>query len=629
MEPWKSDDRFNSLNFRLPLMVRPQTGFKLRRCNMDSSILIVLSVLTVTVFLLVSELVRIDVAAIICMLALAWMGVLAPHEALSGFSSNAVIAMMAVMVMGQGVARTGLMDRFSRAVVGLAGTRRTGIVAMLSVPVGLVSGLIQNIGSVALFLPGVLDIARREKIAASSLIMPIGFAAILGGTLTMVGSGPLILTNDLLSGANLAPYGLFSVTPVGLALLALGIGYFALAGRLILPDAPPAGQRRSDQEQLIDALRLPHDIRYYTIPAGSPLQGKTPDQAGVWGEFRLNIVGLSSGGTVEYAPWRETTFQSGQVLALIGDEDSITRFGSTYGLRRETRAAGLGGLEDPELSGFAEVVIPPRSVLAGESIRSYGLRHRHAVEPVMVFSKGQELRGDFSEHVILPGDTFVVFGPWEHIDSLKNSKDFVVMTPVAVKKYNRAKASIASVCFVLAIGLTFAGAPISIAFLTGAIAMVLTRVLSIQDAYDAIEWKVVFLLAGLIPLGLAMEKTGTAAFLAGKAMVVLKDAHPVFLFLAVAVLSTVFSLFMSNVGAIVVLVPLVIQMAAISGLDPRPLALMAAVCAANSFVLPTHQVNAMLMSAGGYRNADYLKAGSGLTVLFILVVVSLFYTFYL
>jgi di/tricarboxylate transporter len=217
----------------------------------------------------------------------------------------------------------------------------------------------------------------------------------------------------------------------------------------------------------------------------------------------------------------------------------------------------------------------------------------------MVFSKGQELRGDFSEHEILPGDTFIVFGPWEHIDSLKNSKDFVVTTPVAVKKYNRAKAGAASVCFVLALGLTFAGAPISIAFLTGAIAMVLTRVLSIQDAYDAIEWKVVFLLAGLIPLGLAMEKTGTAAFLAGKAMVVLNDAHPVFFVLTVAVLSTVFSLFMSNVGAIVVLVPLVIQMAAISGLDPRPLALMAAVCAANSFVLPTHQVNAMLMSAGG------------------------------
>ncbi|MFN2327049.1 MAG: SLC13 family permease, partial [Gemmatimonadales bacterium] len=573
--------------------------------------------------------VRIDVAAIICMLALAWLGVLTPQEALSGFSSNAVVAMMAVMIMGQGVARTGLMDRFSRAVVKLAGTTRTRLVAMIQLPVGLASGLIQNIGAVALFLPGVLNIARREKIAPSALIMPTGFAAILGGTLTMVGSGPLILTNDLLRGAELAPYGLFSVTPVGLALLALGIGYFALVGRFVLPDAPPAGQQRSAQEQLIDALHLPHQIRHYTIPADSPLPGKTFDEAGVWREFRLNILGLSSGGQVEYAPWRETRFRSGQVLTLLGDEDNITRFASTYDLQREPHAAALGRLEDPEQAGFAEVVIPPRSALAGESIKSYGLRHRHAVEPVMVFSKGQELRGDFSEHEIQPGDIFIVFGPWEHIDALSKSNDFVVTTPVAVKKQDRAKTGIASACFVLAIGLTFAGAPISIAFLTGAIAMVLTRVLSIQDAYDAIEWKVVFLLAGLIPLGLAMEKTGTAAFLADKAMIVLDGAHPVFFVLTVAVLSTVFSLFMSNVGAIVVLVPLVIQMAAISGLDPRPLALMAAVCAANSFVLPTHQVNAMLMSAGGYRNVDYLKAGSGLTVLFLLAVVTLFYTFYL
>ena len=159
--------------------------------------------------------------------------------------------------------------------------------------------------------------------------------------------------------------------------------------------------------------------------------------------------------------------------------------------------------------------------------------------------------------------------------------------------------------------------------------MVLTRVLDIQEAYQSIEWKVVFLLAGLIPLGVAMQKTGTAAFLAEQMMSLVQGKHPVFLVLTVAVLSTLFSLFMSNVGAIVVLAPLVMSMAQIGGFDPRPLALMAAVCAANSFVLPTHQVNALLMSAGGYRNADYVKAGGGMTLLFIFIVVAVFYLFYL
>jgi di/tricarboxylate transporter len=212
---------------------------------------------------------------------------------------------------------------------------------------------------------------------------------------------------------------------------------------------------------------------------------------------------------------------------------------------------------------------------------------------------------------------------------LKASSDFVVATPFVASERDQSKAWVALLCFLGAIGLTLAGAPISMAFFTGAIAMVLGRVLTIQEAFQAIEWKVVFLLAGLIPVGIAMQKSGTAAFLAEKVMTLVKDGHPILIILTVAVLSTLFSLFMSNVGAIVVLAPLVMSMAQIGGLDPRPLALLAAVCAANSFIFPTHQVNALLMSPGGYRNADYFKAGGGMTLLFIFVVVIVFYFFYL
>jgi di/tricarboxylate transporter len=172
-----------------------------------------------------------------------------------------------------------------------------------------------------------------------------------------------------------------------------------------------------------------------------------------------------------------------------------------------------------------------------------------------------------------------------------------------------------------------AGFPISMAFLTGALGLVLTRVLSIGEAYASIEWKVVFLLAGLIPLGVAMQKTGAAMFLAESIMTVVINLHPIFIVLMIGLLSTLFSLFMSNVGAIVVLAPLVMGMAGIAEMDPRPLVLLAAVCAANSFILPTHQVNAFLMSSGGYRNADYIKAGSGMTILFLAITVSLFYFF--
>ena len=305
---------------------------------------------------------------------------------------------------------------------------------------------------------------------------------------------------------------------------------------------------------------------------------------------------------MEYAPWRETKFEAGQELALLGDEEDVKKFASEFNLELRERPGRFASLTDPDKSGFAEVIIPPRSEMIGQTIRKYSLRKRHAVEPVMLFSKGEEIRGDFSDHEIVPGDTIIVYGLWDKINDLKSSANFVVATPFAIEKKDPSKTWVAVLCFAAAIGLALAGFPISMAFFTGAIAMVLTRVLDIQEAYQSIEWKVVFLLAGLIPLGVAMQKTGTAAFLAEQMMTLVQGKHPVFLVLTVAVLSTLFSLFMSNVGAIVVLAPLVMSMAQIGGFDPRPLALMAAVCAANSFVLPTHQVNALLMSSGGYRN---------------------------
>ncbi len=597
---------------------------------MDPAIIVVLIILIATVVALIFEVVRIDIVALICMLALGWTGVLTPQETLSGFSSNAVIAMIAVMILGQGIAKTGIMDRFSRAVLEKVGTKKTNVIGVMSLTVGILSGLIQNIGAAALFLPGILNISRREKIPASALIMPIGFAAIVGGTLSMVGSGPLILINDLLNSADLAPYGLFSVTPVGVLLLLSGIGFFFLFGKFVLPQSESPEELVSEQDKLIEALHLPHQIWHYAIPPDSALAGKTTEQSGVWGKFNLNILGISQGKEAEYAPWREAKFEAGQEIALLGNEENVNKFASTYNLIHQEQADRFSNLNNPERAGFAEVIIPPRSEIMDQTIRQFSLRKRYAVEPVMMFSKREEIRGDFSDRQILPGDTMIVYGLWENICDLKTTSDFVVVTPFTVeKKQSPSKTWVAALCFLGAIGLAMTGAPISLAFFTGAIAMVLTRALTIQEAYQAIEWKVVFLLAGLIPLGIAMQKTGTAAFLAEKVMTLVEGGHPMLILLTVAVLSTLFSLFLSNVGAIVVLAPLVISMAQIGGIDPRPLALMAAVCAANSFILPTHQVNAFLMSSGGYRNADYFKAGGGMTLLFLAVVVPVFYFFYL
>lgn len=596
---------------------------------MTPDILIVLAILGLTVVLLALDALRMDVIAILCMLALGWTGILAPLESLSGFSSNAVIAMIAVMVMGRGIEKTGMTDRFARAVLGIAGSGSAGVAGLLSAAVGLVSSVIQNVGAAALFLPAVLSISRRKGIPACLLIMPIGFAAIQGGTLTMVGSSPLILVNDFLNNAGLEPYGLFAVTPVGLVMLAAGIAFFFFLGKYVLPDSRSTDDRKSIQKELIEAWNLPFSTWHYKVPEESPLVGKTPEGAGIWDRYHLNIMGVSNAKSIQYAPWRHTKFEARQELALLGEEGNVRQFASDFDLLFAEKLVKFEELSDPESAGFAEVIIPPRSSLAGGTLRKFGLRKRYAVEPVALFHQGEILRGDFSDITITAGDTFIVHGLWNNILDLNTSRDFMLATPFSADKQDPSKAWIAALCFALAIGLALAGFPISTAFLSGAIAMALTRVLSMEDAYQAVDWKVVFFLAGLIPLGIAMQKTGTAALLADGIMGGVHGKHPLLLLLAVASLSTFFSLFMSNVASTVILVPLVISMAGIGGLDPRPLVLLVAVSANNSFILPTHQVNALLKTAGGYRNADYLKAGGGMTLIFLAAVVPMFYFLYM
>jgi di/tricarboxylate transporter len=594
---------------------------------MEADVIIALSILIVTVVMLVLDVVRIDIVAIGCMLALGWTEILTTQEMFSGFSSNAVIAMLSVMILGRGISRTGIMDEFSKFIIKKAGTHQRNLVGLLSLSTGLLSGLIQNIGAAALFLPGILQVSRRTKIPVSSLIMPIGFAAILGGTLTMVGSGPLILVNDLLTGEGLEAYNLFSVTPVGIVLLLSGIAYFLLFGSKVLPEKKAGDIGKTEQEKLVEKLDLPDNIKLFTVTNESPLAGKTTEEAGLWHTYQVNLLGIGSDRHVVYAPWRETRLEEGQILAVLGSVENLELFSTDNKLNDVAQSPYFSDDFKPSVSGFAEVIIPPGSELAGKSIRTFALRKRYAVEPVILFNKGERVGGDFSDAKVHPGDSLIVYGRWDHIKDLKACSDFVVLTDFEVATKDQSKTWPAVACFVFAIALAMAGFPISLAFLTGALAMVLTRVLDIGEAYAAIEWKVVFLLAGLIPLGLAMQETGAAKFLAESVMKVVVDLHPLFFVLMVGLLSTVFSLFMSNVGAIVVLAPLVMSMADIAGMDPRPLVLLAAVCAANSFILPTHQVNAFLMSSGGYRNADFIKAGSGMTILFLAIAISLFYFF--
>ncbi|AKB24533.1 sulfur deprivation response regulator [Methanosarcina sp. MTP4] len=599
--------------------------------GLTPDILLVLLVLAGTIVLFVGEFFRVDVTAGLVMLTLAWTGLVSPKEAFSGFGSNAVMSIIGVMILGRGIDRTGLMNRVSRKILSLAGSSERRLLGVICTVVGLISAFMQNIGSVALFLPAVLRISRAAKLPASRLLMPMGFAGILGGTLTMVGSGPLIILNDLLRQGGQEPFGLFSVTPIGLALLFSGIAYFLLFGKYVLPSKTPEEEKaggRSSQQRLIETWQLPSAISCFRVPDGSPLSGMTREESGLWRDYGLHLLALLEGDELSYAPWRYTRFASGQVLALLGEKEDIGRFASANGLEPVERSLLCTELSGEGAAGFAEIIIRPRASISGKTLKQIALRKHFGVDPILLLSGVEEVREDFSDQVLQAGATVIVYGPWNAVRALGETPDFVLLTPVEEEKAREGKVGIASLCFLGAIGLAISGFTLSLSLLSGALAMVLFRVLSIEEAYRAVDWRTVLLLAGLIPLGIAMDSSGAAAFVAGELMKVVTGSHPLLILFSIAVLTTLFSLFMSNVAATVLLVPLVLIIGESTGLSPGALALLVAVSASNSFVLPTHQVNALLIGQGGYHNTDYIKAGGVMTLIFLLIAVGMVY-FYL
>ncbi|QDG53871.1 SLC13 family permease [Persicimonas caeni] len=593
---------------------------------MDMQLILVLVILATTVFLIVTERWRIDLVALMAMLSLVWVGAISPEEARSGFSSNAVLAIIGVMVMGRGLFKSGVTDKLAHFILRVAGASRRRIISTTSLTVGLMSGVMQNIGAAALFLPVMMGISKRQKIPVSSLLMPMGFAALVGGTLTMVGTSSLIVLNDLLAHRGLETFHLFSVTPIGVVLLVTAVAYFALFGPLVFPSKLEKMEDVSPSKKRINVWGLSDAIYTFRVLPDSPLAGKTVEESQMGKEFDINLLRAYSARSTDRIVDKNLRFEAGQALVIQGREEDVLRFAEGRGLQMveqdEKTPAG-------SKRGYLEVVIPARSNIVGKTLREAALRETYNVQVVLFFSDSEIIEEGIADRVIKAGDTLVLHGRKENLQFFNESEDFISVTPFEYEPTSPEQALKALASFVGALAVVFVSdLPISIGFLSGAVAMILAGVLSIEEAYRAIEWQVVFLIAGLIPIGLAMENSGVAALIADSLVGALEGAHPLVILASVGVLTTGLSLLMSNVAATVLLVPLVLGIAGLGGLSPQALVLQVGVCAANSFVLPTHHVNALLMTPGGYRVADYLKAGSILSVVFVTVSTLLIYVLF-
>ena len=605
------------------------------------------AILILTIYLFAFEIVGVDVAAITIMVLLGLTSLLAPFMGLEqglvdnthlfdGFSSNAVMSIIAVMIIGAGLDKTGIMSKVAGFILNIGGTTEKRIIPIISATVGFISSFMQNVGAAALFLPVVSRISARSGLPMSRLLMPMGFTAILGGTMTMVGSSPLILLNDLILTSNKAlpadqqmeTWGLFSVTPVGAALIITGIAYFVIAGRFVLPKTKSESSTSgSDSMQYFrNVYGVNYSLSEVEVTEDSPMVGKLIDE--VESVCRIRIIATKrKSDDIRVGPGalaRDIEIEAGMILGVIADPNDLDNFIEKGHLSRHSQMTTFSDELSASKTGVAEVVIPPGSSLIGKSARDVWMRKTYGLAMIGLHRDGNTLRegDDIRNMELMAGDTLVVHTPWIALERIEKSRDFVVVTT----EYPRSeevrphKILPALIFFGIALFMVlFTDIRLSVALLTGAMGMVLSGVLNIEEAYDAVSWKTVFLLASLIPLGLAVETTGTAKWIADQVLLVVGGMDIWIIQLAIAMLATFFTLVMSNVGATVLLVPLAVNIAIGAGANPAVFALTVAIATSNSFLIPTHQVNALIMGPAGYKVSDFMKAGGIMTVLFLVV----------
>ena len=598
--------------------------------GLTAEMIMVMGMIGIAVFLFIVEWIRVDMVAILMTISLPILGLVSPSEAFVGFSSNAVISIIAVIILGAGLDKTGLINRLVSPVLKIAGSSSSRIILAMGATVAVISSFMQNIGAAALFLPAIRRVSRTLNLPLSRMLMPIGFCAILGGTITLVGSSPLILLNDLLKSFNLEPFQLFDVTPIGLSLLGSGILFFLVFGPLVLPKGVVA-------PETIHEVAAAHGLPMDNL--GDPVELSTPSDftdfkdpltvKAVRNTYEINLVALAGRDAIKlFSLPPKTEIRSDSDLLAYGLKENIERFAKEHGLHVKEELDVFKNEMSPSIAGTLEAVVAPRSELIGKTMRQVHFWEQFQVNPLAIYRSDHVFLNELSDLELRSGDAILLLGTWERFSILEKRHNFIFTSPVE-EVMKPEKAIIAGFWFTVAlVMIIFLKMQLSICLLTGAFGMIVCNVLTIDEGYEAVDWRTIFLLAGLIPLGIATEKTGAAAWIAKTTLELVGEVPPMVLLTVIAGLSTLFTLVVSNVGATVLLVPLVVNMALESGTDPRMAALVVGIATSNSFMLPTHQVNALYMGPGRYRSVDYMKAGGIMTLIFIAVLITILSLFY-
>lgn len=594
---------------------------------MTPDVVITLAVLIVTIALFVSDRLRLDVVALLALVTLAVTGVISTEEALAGFSSSSVVMITGLFVIGAGLTETGIADWLGFRLSKLSGGSEAQVIVWVMLTTACLSAFMSSTGTVAILLPVVGTLALRKGISPGRVFLPLAFAAHLGSMLTLISTPPNMVVSEALRGVEREPFRFFSFFPTGIIILVVGIAFFVLWGRRKLPGGA-AGTGTPARAWSVEELAQEYDIgsslHELRVGAGARLAGKMLGEANLRAVHHVNVIGIVSRGDEIRPVVPRTVFQVGDVVRVQGAREAVEEMAAAWGL---TMLPQPTRFSLPPEESLAEVVLPRRSALAGRTLREAKFRDRFRATVLAVrrgsggvVAVGPATPG-LQDFTLRAGDTLLLKGRRKHLRNLRDEKrEFILVTEPDVREGTfieprRAFAALAITLAMLVV-MAFGWLPNVVAVLLAALAMVLSRCVRPEDSYRSVNWESVVLIAAMLPMATALEKSGAVHLLVESVERGFAGASPLAVMAAVLVITSAMGMFMSNTATAVLVAPVAVRVAGALGIAPEPLLMGVAIAANAAFASPiASPVNTIVLGPGGYKFADFVRVGLPLQLL--------------
>ncbi len=575
---------------------------------------LLLVIIAVAVILFSLERISPDVIGLGLVILLAVTGLLPRERAFEGFGSDTVITILGLLILTAALLRTGVIEIAGRTIIKYTGQNPNHLLLVIMITAAGLGAFVSNTAATAFFVPLVIGVAQRAKVSPSKLLLPLAFSSILSSSVTLISTSTNLVVSGLMTQANLDPIGMFELSPVGVPIAIVGLLYMYTVGRRLIPD-------RTHPGDLIGEFGIRPYLSELIILPSSTFIGKTLEEAALGRDLDLTVVQIIRDKKEIILPRGDLVLQQGDVLLVEGKSEHLLKIKDTAGIDIKADVK----LSDPNLQStdvsLVEAILMPKSPLIGRSLKGYRFRERYGLQVLGLNRHGENLRRKLSQAPLRMGDMLLLQGSPQRIAALQDENVVKIMNQVREERPNRRRARRAILIFagVLTLGSIKVGGEQLLSFplatMLGAVLVFLTRCITPEEAYREVEWKAVILIGSMLALGVAMQETGTATYLAGLISRFAGDSSPFLLLTGFFALTVALTQPMSNQAAAAVILPVAIQTGVQLGLNPRTFAMMVAVAASCSYLTPLEPSCLMVYGPGRYRFVDFLKVGSILTVL--------------